>query len=172
MAARKGQNITKLDDSPARKPQSSFAHGRVRVWMDTYNTADGLTAGDTLTIARLPKGAVVLGGQVDWESLTAANKLEVVVGDSHDTDRFLTTTVIPNAASSNTVRGAAALGTYGGFGANCGIFSVFDTDSSDAASNRAGFGYEYTCEKDIILTVTNGTSTAGYIRTAVYYSTE
>jgi hypothetical protein len=171
MAARKGVNITKLDDSPARKPQSSFFHGRVRVQSDKYDTADGFAAGDTVTLGRLPKGAVVLGGRLDWDSLTVGSAPNVVVGDSDDSDRFMGLTVLPSAASSATVRAAASVATYGGWGASCGFYNIFD-DADDDTVNRTGIGYEYTCDKDIILTITNGNATAGFIRLTTFYSTE
>lgn len=173
MAENKAVNVTLLDDAPQRKPKSSNFHGRVRVQTDTYNTGGtNLATGDTVVFARLPKGAVVLGGKLDWEALTAtASKPEVTIGDSHDSDRFMRATRLGTLSSDDTRSGLiTGAGTYSQ--CNCGIFNTFDWDTSDAPSNRTGAGYEYTCTKDIILTVTNDTITAGWLRCTVFYATE
>jgi hypothetical protein len=171
MAARKGANITLLDSSPAQKPKASNIHGRKRVQTDIYNTGDAsLAPGDTLALARLQKGSVVLGGRLDWSALTVTGTAEVCVGDSDDSDRFLRLTRLGTANSDDTRAGLVTSASSNS--ATCGLFNVFTPGASDEAGNRAGIGYEYTCEKDIIVTVCNGTITAGRLRLTLEYATD
>jgi hypothetical protein len=173
MAARKGANITLLDSSPAQKPKASNFNGRRRVQTDIYNTADAsLAPADTLAMARLPRGAVVLGGRLDWNALTATGTVEVCVGDSDDSDRFLRVTRLGSSNSDDTRAGLLGATASASHTASCGLFHVFSPGASDEAVNRTGIGYEYTCEKDIIVTVCNGTITAGRLRLTIEYATE
>ena len=87
MASLKGTNITAMDASPSTKVKSSEVHGRMRVAKDSY-TAAGASIGDTITVARLPKGAVVYGVTV-WHAALGTGVL-LAAGDSGDIDRYVT----------------------------------------------------------------------------------
>ncbi len=141
MAAVKGVNITNLDATPVVLPDAREWHGRLRVQYDTYE-ASALTAGSSITMARLPAGARVYDIIVHHDDLgTASGTLEV--GDAANSARFL-----------------AAFAT-----GSAGSRSMSANDVID------GVGYEYTTETDIIIT-TAGASITGTIKMLVFYATD
>ncbi len=66
MSAEKGANMDALTKFPVVYPDTAQVGGRVRVFYDTF-TATNITAGSTIDIARLPKGARV--PVLDWKQL-------------------------------------------------------------------------------------------------------
>jgi hypothetical protein len=140
----KGPNVTLLDSTPAIMPDSSKFHGRLYNQTDTYEAAT-LTAGSYIAMARLPKGAVVKDGFVMCDALGAS--MTVTVGDSFDTDRFLT--------SISAMQGVGAQNN------GCGRFNAID-----------GIGYKYTCEKDILVCVGDATTATGTITLSITYQLE
>lgn len=140
MAAVKGANITNIDATPSVKADMAQFGGKLRVQFDTYE-ASGLAAASTITMARLPKGAVVHNVIVFHDDLgTTAGTL--AVGDSGASGRFLAAFATGSAGKQDM------LGTYGAID---------------------GFGYEYTSQTDVIIT-TAGAAITGTIKTAVVYS--
>jgi negative regulator of replication initiation len=59
MSSVKSVNMSNITATPQVNADSSEVHGRMRVWYDVYE-ATALASGSDITVARLPKGAVVL----------------------------------------------------------------------------------------------------------------
>ena len=93
----KGDNIGTLDTRPLEPLEASQWGGRVRCQMDVYE-ADGLEAGSTIEIARIPAGARVLP-----VSCIAADALgtdvTVSAGDGDTADKYLDATAMNTARS-------------------------------------------------------------------------
>jgi hypothetical protein len=138
----KGTSITLLDSTPKLMPDSAVFHGRMYRQYCEYEAA-ALTAGSYIAMARLPKGAVVMGGRIYCDPLGAA--MAVTVGDSDDTDRFMTSVVATQG-----------IGTQNGV--DCGRFNAID-----------GIGYQYTCEKDILVSPGDATTATGTIKLVIEY---
>lgn len=138
----KGTSITLLDSTPSIKPDSATYHGRMYRQYCEY-TAATLAAGSYIAMARIPKGAVIMGGQVYAEPLGAANA--VTVGDSDDTDRFMISVVATQG-----------IGTQPNVA--CGKLCAL-----------TGIGYQYTCEKDVLVCVGDATTATGKIVLVIEY---
>lgn len=87
MASVKGVNIANLDAVPAVLADAAEAHGRLRVWFDSYE-ASALASGSDITVARLPAGATVYEALVHHDALGANVTLQL--GDAADDDRLIT----------------------------------------------------------------------------------
>jgi len=138
----KGTSITLLDSTPSLKPDSAVFHGRMYRQIGEYEAAT-LTAGSYIAMARLPKGSVVMGGQVYADPLGAA--ITLTVGDSDDTDRFMTSLIATQGVGTQPAVG-------------CGKFSAID-----------GIGYQYTCEKDVLVCCGDATTITGTIKLVIEY---
>lgn len=86
MAAVNTQKMTDITSVPKVMVKASEAHGRKRVWYDTYEAA-ALASGSTITFARLPKGATIYNVKLMCDALGAGVTLDV--GDSGDADRYI-----------------------------------------------------------------------------------
>ncbi len=68
------------------------------MWAE-YEIASALTTNDTITFFEAPAGTTVLGGWLIGDDLdTGIETLEIDIGDSGDTDRFLNSGVITGDA--------------------------------------------------------------------------
>lgn len=124
MASVKGVNFTNITATPVVKTDSSEAYGKLRVTFDSYE-ASSLEDASTISVARLPKGAVVYDIIIHHDALGSGVTLSV--GDSASATRYIDATA------------AATAGKL-----------VMSEDG-----NIGGFGYAQTAETDIILTNAN-----------------
>jgi hypothetical protein len=124
MASVKGANFTNITADPVVKTSSQYAHGKLRVQYDSYE-ASSLEDASTISVARLPKGAVVYDVIIHHDALGSGVTLSV--GDSGSATRYI---------------GATAAATAGKI-----------VMSEDGAID--GFGYENTSETDVIITNAN-----------------
>lgn len=128
--------ITNLTADPAVNVDAAEAHGRMRVWYDSYE-ASSTASGSTITFARMPKGATIWEVKVMADALGAS--VTVAVGDGDDADRFITATTMNTAnlvTNTNAIDGVGynytaqtdLVATTGGATANGTIkFMVFYT---------------------------------------------
>ena len=124
MATVYGNNFTNITATPAVNADSSQWSGKLRVQYDSYE-ASSLADASTISVAKLPKGAVVYEVIVHHDALGAG--VTLAVGDSSDADRYITATAAATA-------GKIVMSEDGAIG---------------------GFGYEQTAETDIIITNAN-----------------
>lgn len=128
MSSVKGENITVLDTKPVVYPSAADFGGVVRVQHDTYE-ASGLASGSDITVARLPKGAIVHGFHIQHDALGSG--VTLALGVSGATTRYM---------------GATAAATAGHLG--------HETDGA-----IGGIGVELTAETDIIITTGGASAT-------------
>ena len=104
----KADNVSQLDARPLEPLEASQWGGRVRCQMDVYE-ADGLEAGSTIEIARIPSGARVLP-----VSCIAADALgagvTLAAGDETTADKYLAATVMNTAHLVTRFNAVDALG--------------------------------------------------------------
>jgi hypothetical protein len=137
MASVKGSNFTNITADPVVKTSSQYAHGKLRIQYDSYE-ASSLANPSDISVARLPKGAVVYDVIIHHDALGSGVTLSV--GDSGSATRYI---------------GATAAATAGKV-----------VMSEDGAID--GFGYENTAETDVLITVGGGTATGTIKCTVVY----
>ena len=137
MASVKGSNFTNITADPVVKTSSQYAHGKLRIQYDSYEASSLVSCSD-ISVARLPKGAVVYDVIVHHDALGASVTLSV--GDSGSATRYV---------------GATAAATAGKV--------VMSEDGS-----IDGFGYENTAETDVLITVGGATATGTIKCTVVY----
>ena len=140
MASVKGTNITNIDAEPVVKVDSSEWHGNLRVQYDSYE-ASSLASGSDISVAKLPKGAKVYDVVIHHGALGSG--VTLAVGDSSDTDRYITATAAATA-------GKVIMSEDGAIG---------------------GVAYEQTAETDILITTGGGTA-SGTIKCMVFYTVE
>jgi hypothetical protein len=128
MASVKGSNFTNITADPVVKTSSQYAHGKIRVIYDTYE-ASSLANPSDISVARLPKGAVVYDIVVHHDALGSGVTLSV--GDSGSATRYI---------------GATAAAT-------AGKVVMSEDDAID------GFGYENSSETDVLITTGGGAAT-------------
>lgn len=137
MASVKGSNFTNITADPVVKTSSQYAHGKLRIQYDSYE-ASSLASGSDISVARLPKGAVVYDIIVHHDALGTG--VTLAAGDSGDADRYITATA---AATAGKV-----------------------VMSEDGAID--GFAYENTAETDVKLLTGGGTATGTIKVAVVY----
>lgn len=107
MSAVKGVNFTKASASPPTEMNARQWGGKVRVQRDKYTCAS-LPSGSTISIARLPKGAMILPiSRIVFDDL--GTMVTAKVGDSGDDDRYLGATSVA-AAGTAFLTAAAGMG--------------------------------------------------------------
>jgi len=85
--------------------------GRVRIAHGSVTPASAGSAGDTVKLVRLPKGARILPvSQLHFEAGQDAT-LKVQVGDKDDDDRYLAASVVGASATSINIAGNALADT-------------------------------------------------------------
>jgi len=137
MASVKGVNFTNITSVPAVNTASNEAYGKLRVTYDTYE-ASSLASGSDISVARLPKGAVVYDVIIHHDALGSG--VTLAVGDSADADRYI-------AATAAATAGKVIM-------------------SEDGAID--GFGYEQTAETDVLITTGGGTASGTIKVAVVY----
>lgn len=79
------------------------SNANCNVFWGTREIATALTTGDTITFGEMPAGATVLTGWLYADDLdTGIETLEIDIGDSGDTDRFLNSGVLTGDAVTGT----------------------------------------------------------------------
>ena len=141
MATVKSTQITNLDAGVAI---GAHEHGLEHTVVGEY-TAAALAALSTIRMVRVPKGARIVGGELQWAKLGTGTSFRVAVGDDDDSDRFML------LAQANNNNGFADIGS--------GRFNGVD----------AGGSYRYTCERDISVYVADGGTYTGALKLTVRY---
>jgi len=103
------QKMTDVTAVPSVMLKAAEAHGRMRVWYDSI-TASAVAVDDTITFARLPKGATVYNVRITTAALGAGVTLQV--GDSGDDNRYIVATSASSAAVINTTAASIATMPY------------------------------------------------------------
>ena len=136
MANNNTTKVTNITADPAVNVDAAEAHGRMRVWYDSFE-ASATASGDTITFSRMPKGATIYQVRVMADAL--GSSVTIKVGDASDDDRFITATTMNTAnlvTETNAIAGAAynytaetdLIATVGGAAATGTIkFMVFYT---------------------------------------------
>ena len=127
MASVKGTNFTNITADPVVKVDSGMWSGKLRVQYDSFE-ASSLASGSDISVARLPKGAMVWDVVIMHDALGSGVTLKV--GDSADDDRYVAATAAANA----------------------GVISMHNDGAID------GFGFEQTAETDVLITTGGGTA--------------
>lgn len=138
----KSIEYTLYSAEPARKVNSGKWHGRKRVAYGEYE-ASALAAGSQVAMVRVPKGAMITGGQLHWDALGASTA--IWLGDDVDCDRLMVSSSA--VASSRNV--------------DCGRLDAID-----------GIGFTYTGDCDILLTLSYAAAATGTIKLVLEYVTE
>lgn len=107
MANNNTTKITNITANPAVNVHASEAHGRMRVWYDVFE-ASSTASGDTITFARMPKGATIWEVKVMADALGSSVTLKV--GDASDDDRFITATTMNTANLVTNTNAIAGVG--------------------------------------------------------------
>ena len=94
MANNNTTKITNITADPSVNVNASEAHGRMRVWYDSFE-ASSTASGDTITFSRMPKGATIWQVRVVADAL--GSSVTIKVGDASDDDRFITATTMNTA---------------------------------------------------------------------------
>lgn len=107
-----------------------------------YEIAAALSSADTITFFQLPAGSTVFGGWLKGDDLdTGIETLEIDIGDSGDTDRFL---------NSGVLTGDAVTGTKPEAGISISLFGTLKDGP-----------HTYTSATNIIGTITAAAATGG-----------
>lgn len=111
MASHKSTQETKRTSIPPKMLSTTEAHGRVRVaYFDFTVPAGGAAVGDTVDLARLPKGARILGGDWSAEAMSSgAGDAQMSIGDGTTAARFLAATSV-DAVADGRFANTLALG--------------------------------------------------------------
>ena len=161
MATAYGVNYTKNYpiESGSTSAQSQVAvsevGGRMRVAYDTYE-ASSLGAGSTVSMFKLPNGARIWQMTLVTDDLSSSGTLQV--GDSSDTDRFITLSICGDANKVTAMYPKAAV-TDGAVTLVGGV----------SGTGIDGFGYALTAETTIIITTATAAVT-GDINLACFYT--
>jgi hypothetical protein len=143
VVAVQGVNFAKIAATPPQLVQGNKWGARLRVITDTW-TAVAADVGSTISVARVPKGAVIIPElcsiTIGTAGMTASTTLQL--GDSGDDDRYLSA-----AASTGTGKVANAI-------------------------NPAGVQYECPADTDVQLKVAgaNNAVTTSIVTTQVVYA--
>lgn len=85
MASHNGVQMAKIESSPQVKPDVTFVGGRLRVFNEQV-VYSGQASGDTITVGRLPKGAIPLYFIINTDTSTGTASL--AVGDGTTSNKF------------------------------------------------------------------------------------
>ena len=105
MANNNTTKITNITADPSVNMNASEAHGRMRVWYDSFE-ASSTAAADTITFARMPKGATIWEVKVMADALGSSVQLKV--GDASNDARFISLTTMNTAnlvTNTNVIAG-------------------------------------------------------------------
>jgi predicted NBD/HSP70 family sugar kinase len=101
MTTFKSDQIAVLDAVPASLPKANERHGRLRLhyWSFVTATGGGPAVNDTVVIARLPRGARILGGRAVAEAMSSGGATaQVSIGLVADAARYLEASSVDAAA--------------------------------------------------------------------------
>ena len=107
MANNNTTKVTNITADPAVNVDAAEAHGRMRVWYDSFE-ASSTASGDTITFSRMPKGATIYQVRVMADAL--GSSVTIKVGDASDDDRYITATTMNTAnlvTETNAIAGVA-----------------------------------------------------------------
>ena len=96
MASVKGANFTNLTADPIVKIGAGEFSGKVRVQYDSYE-ASSLASGSDISVARLPKGAIVYDIVIHHDALGSG--VTLAVGDSDSAGRYIAATAAATATA-------------------------------------------------------------------------
>lgn len=132
----KGVEYTKIADGGAGRADLGMAvlHSTLKAYWFTYTTA-AEEATSTIHIARVPGGSRFFGMLIQMPD--QVNAATFHIGDSDDADRLFSSLDVNAAAIAPTSFATGVL--------------------ADAATPTKGFGYLYTTETDIYITVNTAT---------------
>jgi hypothetical protein len=100
MTTFKSDQIAALDAAPPVVPKANERHGRLRLhyWSFTTAAGGGPAVNDTVVVARLPRGARILGGRAAAEAMSSgAGTAQVSIGLAGDAARYLETSSVDTA---------------------------------------------------------------------------
>ena len=171
----KGTQITLRDSTPFLKSDAAFRHGRVRVTHDTYEASAAAGAagdGTQIKLGSVPAGALILGGQLNWDAMGTGVRL-FGVGDQYDSDRFLAVAAAGLLISTASRTYREHITAQGGPWGDCGNFNVMLSAVGVGQNTKegSGVGYRYSCDQDILVTIGPEAAT-GTISLTIWYSTE
>jgi hypothetical protein len=96
-------NVNSVQHAASVSPSGAGAGGDVKVAWGTIEIGTALADNDTITFFKLPAGATVLTGWLIGDDIdTGTEELEIDVGDSDDTSRFLNSGVLTGDAITGT----------------------------------------------------------------------
>jgi len=107
MANNNTTKVTNITADPAVNVDAAEAHGRMRVWYDSFEASSTASA-DTITFARMPKGATIYQVRVVADAL--GSSVTIKVGDASDDDRFITATTMNTANLVTETNAIAGVG--------------------------------------------------------------
>jgi len=107
MANNNTTKVTNITADPAVNVDAAEAHGRMRVWYDSFEASSTASA-DTITFARMPKGATIWQVRVVADAL--GSSVTIKVGDASDDDRFITATTMNTASLVTETNAIAGVG--------------------------------------------------------------
>ena len=107
MANNNTTKVTNITADPAVNVDAAEAHGRMRVWYDSFEASSTASA-DTITFARMPKGATIWQVRVVADAL--GSSVTIKVGDASDTARFISA---PTMNTANLVTETNAIDGVG-----------------------------------------------------------
>jgi hypothetical protein len=97
-------------DGTSKLQSAKYEKGVVRCFVERFNlsTINGGTAlqvGDVVRVARLPKGAVFLKGELS--TTVTLGSAQIAIGDADDVDRFRAAAVLTSTTATETFAVAA-----------------------------------------------------------------
>ena len=107
MANNNTTKITNITADPSVNVDAAEAHGRMRVWYDSFE-ASSTASSDTITFARMPIGATIWQVRVMADAL--GGSVTIKVGDSGDDDRYITATAMNTANLVTQTNAIAGVG--------------------------------------------------------------
>jgi hypothetical protein len=134
MTTFKSDQIAALDAVPPAVPKANERHGRLRLhyWSFTTASGGGPAVNDTVIIARLPRGARLLGGRAAAEAMSSGGgTAQVSLGLTGDAARYL---------EASSVDAAAGLSFADTVARNFGDELAADTDVIATALGEAWAG--------------------------------
>lgn len=128
--------------TPATILDAGDCAGKVRVFQDTYE-ASALASGSTITMGpTLPAGAKIVNVIVSSDNL--GNNTTLAVGDSDDTDRYITATDHGAAVATTALKAVDGLGYE--IGTNDGDDQILITTAAGAGTGTITLVVFYTYE--------------------------
>jgi hypothetical protein len=126
-------------------------HGLNADYCIATDASTALVLNDTIKLFTVPEGAVIVSLGFGGTAKNSGNDRVVTVGDAGDTDRFFST-------AQGTFLRDNATASYNYLG---GMGAVNHSGTGSSVLVTRGYGYKYTADTDLIVTVTTaGTGTA------------